>query len=157
MSTRNTAGENFLLPNGTFFAELLIFLTVLGVIWRFVVPPIHKVLAEREARVAKTAIDQQAARQAREEAEAAYRSALVQARVAATGIRNQAREQGRSIIEHRRRVTQEESDALVTRTMAELRADADRVSAELRASVEPLARTLADQVLGAEKAGAGRE
>ncbi|MEV0295570.1 F0F1 ATP synthase subunit B [Nocardia sp. NPDC050710] len=155
MSTRNTAGENFLLPNGTFFAELLIFLTVLGVIWRCVVPPIQRVLAEREARVAKTAADQHAARQARAEAEAAYRSALADARMTATGIRNRAREQGRSIVEQRRHAAQEESDALVTRSVAELRADADRVAADLRQSVDPLAQTLAVRVLGTENARAG--
>ncbi len=61
MSTKNTAGENFLLPNGTFFAELLIFVTVLGVIWRFVIPPINRAMEEREARVAKTEADERAA------------------------------------------------------------------------------------------------
>ncbi|MTJ61496.1 hypothetical protein GL309_08115 [Nocardia seriolae] len=48
------AAGNFLVPNGPFFAELLIFLIVLAVIWFFVVPPIRKVLAEREARVEVT-------------------------------------------------------------------------------------------------------
>jgi F-type H+-transporting ATPase subunit b len=32
-------GSNFLVPNGTFFVELAIFLIVLGVIGTFVVPP----------------------------------------------------------------------------------------------------------------------
>ncbi len=45
------AGEtsNFLIPNGTIFVILLIFLVVLGVIAKWVVPPVSKVLAEREA------------------------------------------------------------------------------------------------------------
>ncbi|MGC7219886.1 F0F1 ATP synthase subunit B, partial [Mycobacteroides abscessus subsp. massiliense] len=50
-------GSNFLIPNGTFFAVLIIFLIVLGVISKWVVPPISKVLAEREAMLAKTAAD----------------------------------------------------------------------------------------------------
>ena len=41
-------GSNFLVPNGTFFVVLIIFLIVLGVIGTFVVPPISKVLKERE-------------------------------------------------------------------------------------------------------------
>ena len=53
------ADGNFLIPNGTFFAELLIFLIVLGVIWFFVVPPIRKVLSEREERVKQTLDEQQ--------------------------------------------------------------------------------------------------
>ncbi|MFG1797592.1 F0F1 ATP synthase subunit B [Nocardia sp. NPDC049149] len=156
MSTKNTAGENFLLPNGTFFAELLIFLTVLGVIWRFVVPPIHRALAERDERNAKTAADQQSARQARADAEAAYQAALGKARATAAGIRNQAHAEGRSIIERRRRAAQDESDALVTRSVAELRGETDRLAADLRASVEPLAQTLADRVL-AENIRVGKE
>ncbi len=46
--------SNFLIPNGTFFVVLAIFLVVLAVIGTFVVPPILKVLRERDAMVAKT-------------------------------------------------------------------------------------------------------
>ncbi len=49
--------SNFLVPNGTFFAVLLIFLITLAVIWKWVVPPVGKVLAAREAMLAKTAAD----------------------------------------------------------------------------------------------------
>jgi F-type H+-transporting ATPase subunit b len=49
--------QNFLIPNGTFFFVLAIFLIVLGVIGKFVVPPVQKVLGEREAMVAKTTND----------------------------------------------------------------------------------------------------
>jgi len=49
--------SNFLIPNGTFFVVLLIFLITLAVIWKWVVPPVSKVLAEREAMLAKTAAD----------------------------------------------------------------------------------------------------
>ena len=37
-------GNNFLVPNGTFFFVLAIFLLVLAIIGTFVVPPILKVL-----------------------------------------------------------------------------------------------------------------
>ena len=50
-------GNNFLIPNGTFFVVLVIFLIVLGVIGTFVVPPIMKVLRERENMVTKTLAD----------------------------------------------------------------------------------------------------
>ena len=44
--------SNFLIPNGTFFFVLIIFLIVLGVIAKWVVPPI-KVLRERDAMVTR--------------------------------------------------------------------------------------------------------
>ena len=50
-------GNNFLVPNGTFFFVLAIFLIVLAVIGTFVVPPILKVLRERDADAAQTLID----------------------------------------------------------------------------------------------------
>ncbi len=58
------AGEktsNFLIPNATLIACLLIFIVVLVVIRTFVVPPILEVLDERDARVAKTVEDNKAA------------------------------------------------------------------------------------------------
>ena len=56
--------KNFLIPNGTFFVVLLIFLIVLGVIGKFVVPPITKVLHERDEMVAKTVAEQPGSGQA---------------------------------------------------------------------------------------------
>lgn len=44
---QSEGGNNFLLPNGTFFVELIIFLLVLFVIWRFVLPPVQKAMADR--------------------------------------------------------------------------------------------------------------
>lgn len=155
MSTKNTAGENFLLPNGTVFAELLIFVTVLGVIWRFVIPPINRAMEEREARVAKTEADERAAATLRAEIDQRYRSALTEAEGAAAAIRKQARAQGRSLIAQRKAGAQEEADAMVARAAIELRAEAERIGAQLHDSVEPLARTLADRVI-ADPAQVGR-
>uniref|UniRef100_UPI002453BE5C F0F1 ATP synthase subunit B family protein n=1 Tax=Nocardia brasiliensis TaxID=37326 RepID=UPI002453BE5C len=140
MSTKNTAGENFLLPNGTFFAELLIFVTVLGVIWRFVIPPINRAMEEREARVAKTEADERAAAALRAEVDQRYRSALAEAEGAAAAIRKQARAQGRSLIAQRKAGAQEEADAMVAQAAIELRAGAGRVGGPQHDSVEPHAR-----------------
>ncbi|MEV4125555.1 F0F1 ATP synthase subunit B [Nocardia sp. NPDC051990] len=149
------AEGNFLIPNGTFFAELLIFLIVLGVMWLFVVPPIRKVLAEREARVAETAVDNKEAKALFADAEAKYQAAVAQARSEAVGIRNQARHEGRIILEQLRSEAQEEADRIVAESATELRAQADQVAAELREAVEPLAETLADRVLGIKDRHAG--
>ena len=59
LAAASQAEGNFLLPNGTFFVVLIIFLIVLGVIGTFVVPPISKVLKERENMVTKTRRRQQ--------------------------------------------------------------------------------------------------
>ena len=50
---RRRGQSNFLIPNGTFFFVLIIFLIVLGVIGKWVVPPISKVLHERDDMVTR--------------------------------------------------------------------------------------------------------
>lgn len=150
MSARTdvVADGNFLIPNGTFFVELIIFLIVLGVIWFFVVPPIRKVLTEREERVEATTANAKEAKQVFAEAEAKYQTALEQARTEAADIRNEARAQGREIMDDLRTQAQAEVDGIIAESAGHLRAEADRVKAELRLEVEPLAQSLADQVVG---------
>jgi F-type H+-transporting ATPase subunit b len=149
------AEGNFLIPNGTFFAELIIFLIVLGVIWFFVVPPIRKVLADREERVAATAANTKQAKDVFAEADERYQTALTKARTEAADIRNQARAEGRAILEEMRNEAQQQADEIVAESAAQLRAQADQVSAELREAVEPLAQTLADRVVGGDDRHAG--
>jgi F-type H+-transporting ATPase subunit b len=149
------AEGNFLIPNATFFVELLIFLIVLGVIWFFVVPPIRKVLGEREERVAETTANSKAAKELFEEAETRYQTALEQARTEAADIREGARAQGRSLLEQLRGEAQQEADTIVAESAAQLRAEADQVAAELREVVEPMSHQLADRVLGSDESRAG--
>src|SRR6201996_3704236 len=95
-------GNNFLVPNGTFFFVLAIFLLVLGIIGTWVVPPILKVLRERDAMVAKTASDNKKAAEQFEAAQADYEEAMKEARVQASAYRDDARAEGRKAIEDAR-------------------------------------------------------
>ncbi len=65
-------GNNFLVPNGTFFFVLAIFLIVLAVIGTFVVPPVMRVLRERDNMVAKTVADNKKATEQFDAAKADY-------------------------------------------------------------------------------------
>jgi len=91
--------SNFLVPNGTFFVVLLIFLIVLGVIGTFVVPPIMRVLHERDEMVAKTVENNREGDKQFAAAESDYQAAMARARREATGIRDGARAEGRTILE----------------------------------------------------------
>ena len=94
--------SNFLVPNGTFFAVLLIFLITLGVIWKWVVPPISKVLAEREAMLAKTAADSRKSAEQVAAAQADYDEAMAGARAEASALRDEARAEGRQVVDSKR-------------------------------------------------------
>ena len=50
-TTTTTTASNFLVPNGTFIAELVLFIIVLGFIAAFVLPPIMKVMRERDETI----------------------------------------------------------------------------------------------------------
>ena len=95
LAASSQAEGNFLVPNATFFVELFIFLTVLGVIGTFVVPPISKVLKERDNMITKTAADNKKSAEQFAAAEEDYEKALSAARVTASAARDEARAAGR--------------------------------------------------------------
>jgi F-type H+-transporting ATPase subunit b len=140
--------SNFLVPNGTFFVVLIIFLIVLGIIGTFVVPPVSKVLGEREAMITKTAEDNRKSAERSAAAESEYRKAMSDARGAASGIRDQARAQGREIVEDMRARAGAESAAVLRSADEELTRQGQATTAELQTSVQSLSVTLADRILG---------
>ncbi|WP_068278947.1 F0F1 ATP synthase subunit B [Aldersonia kunmingensis] len=145
---------NFLIPNGTFFVELIIFLIVLGVIVKFVVPPISKVLSEREELLAKTAEDNHQAARELADADAAYKEELGGARAEASRIREEGRAEGQAVLDEMRDQAKQESDAIAQRASAELQEQGRQIAQELQGRVGPLSETLANRVLGVEGASA---
>lgn len=143
-------GNNFLVPNGTIFVELLIFLIVLGVIGTFVVPPITKVLRERENMVTKTAADNKKAAEQFAAAKADYEKEMSAARVEASAARDNARAEGRKVLEDMRARAEEEVAAALQDTDAQLKQHADGLADELRAGAEAMSATLASRVLGVD-------
>ncbi len=141
-------GDNFLLPNGTFFVELAIFLVVLGVIWKFVVPSISEVLDARAAMSAKTAEDNEQAARAFADAEVTYRNELAAARSEAGKIRDDARLAGQRVLEGKRNKARQAAEAEQQQAAAALQRESEQVAAQLQRQVGPLAETLASRVLG---------
>ncbi len=142
--------SNFLIPNGTFFFVLLIFLIVLGVIAKWVVPPISKVLREREAMVQKTAEDNRRSAQLRAAADADYRKVMATARREATNVREEARAEGRQIVDDARARGNAEVSSVLQQATEALTEQSRGVTADLQTSVETLAAQLASRVLGVE-------
>ena len=148
------AGEggtnNFLVPNGTFFVVLLIFVIVLGVIGTFVVPPIMKVLRDRDDMVAKTIQNNREADKQFAGAEADYEAAMARARREASTVRDEARADGRKVLEDMKGRASEESALALQKAAQELKQQADGITAGLQTSMETLAATLAERVLGVD-------
>ena len=140
--------SNFLIPNGTFFFVLAIFLIVLGVIAKFVVPPIQKVLGEREQMVARTAEENRRAAAQEAAAETDFDKELATARSEAAGIRDHARAEGRQVVEDKRALANEDVSGVLAEANEELKLQSDAIAPSLNASVETLSATLASRVLG---------
>ncbi|OBK16646.1 F0F1 ATP synthase subunit B [Mycobacterium sp. 1245852.3] len=147
-------GNNFLVPNGTFFFVLAIFLIVLAVIGTFVVPPVMRVLHEREAMVAKTAADNKKATEQFEAAKADYEEALSEARVQASSLRDNARAEGRKVVEDARARAEQQVMSTLQMASEQLKRERDAVELDLRANVASMSATLASRILGVDVAPA---
>lgn len=143
-------GSNFLIPNGTFFVVLIIFLIVLGVIGTFVVPPISKVLKERENMVTKTLADNKKSAEQFAAAQEDYEKAMSKARVKASAARDDARAEGRKHLEELRAGAEQEVAATLQNASEQLKREGDAVAADLRSRVDSMSTALASRILGVE-------
>lgn len=142
--------SNFLIPNGTFFVVLAIFLVVLAVIGTFVVPPILKVLRERDAMVAKTLADNKKSDEQFAAAQADYDEAMTEARVQASSLRDNARADGRKVIEDARVRAEQQVASTLQTAHEQLKRERDAVELDLRAHVGTMSATLASRILGVD-------
>ncbi len=142
--------SNFLVPNGTFFFVLAIFLIVLAVIGTFVVPPIMKVLRERDAMVHKTQADNKKSSEQFEAAEADYEEAMKEGRVQAGSFRDNARSEGRKVIEDARAEAERQVMSTLQMSAEQLKRERDAVELDLRANVGNMSSTLASRILGVD-------
>jgi F-type H+-transporting ATPase subunit b len=142
--------KNFLIPNATFFFVLAIFLLVLGVITKWVVPPILKVLRERDAMVAKTASDAKKSAEQFAAARADYEEAMKEARVQAGSYRDDARTEGRKVIEDARAQADQQVASTLQMASEQLKRERDAVEMDLRSDVGAMSATLASRILGVD-------
>jgi F-type H+-transporting ATPase subunit b len=149
-SSQAEGGNNFLVPNGTFFFVLAIFLVVLGIIGTFVVPPILKVLRERDNMIAKTVADSRKANEQFEAAQADYEKAMKEARVQASSFRDNARAEGRKVVDDARAGAEQQVLLTLQQAGEQLKRERDAVELDLRANVASMSATLASRILGVD-------
>jgi F-type H+-transporting ATPase subunit b len=141
-------GGNFLVPNATFIAEVIAFLIILFVLWRYVVPPVQKAMKERQDLVRGQIEESRQARETLEKAEADYQNALAEARAEAAKIRDSARADADRLRDQLRTQAEEEAERIRQRSEEQLATQRQQVVNELRAEIGRLATTLAGRVVG---------
>ncbi|OLE28177.1 MAG: hypothetical protein AUG44_08165 [Actinobacteria bacterium 13_1_20CM_3_71_11] len=157
MATTTVLAGNFLVPNGTFIAELIAFLIILGVLWRYVVPPVSKAMTERQELIKNQLDEGQRASERLKQAEADYREALEQARATAAQIRDQARADAAAIREEILERAQQERDRVLETGREQLATERQTLIRELRADLGNLAVELAGRILGESLAEEARQ
>ncbi|HKN54672.1 MAG TPA: F0F1 ATP synthase subunit B [Amycolatopsis sp.] len=153
MTTQLAEAANPLLPNATFFVELIIFVIVLFVLWRYILPPIQNALRERHDMVQRTIDDNREATRLFAAAREKYEESLSEARIESAKIRDEARSHGQAVLEEFRQRAQAEADEVRLAGERQLAEQRDQVLADLHGRVGTLAETLGNRVVGTEVTG----
>jgi F-type H+-transporting ATPase subunit b len=142
------AAGNFLIPNMTFVVELAAFIIVLGVLWRYVIPPVQQAMTARQEIARKLVSDHQEAKQFLEKAQTAYKTAMADARHEAAQLRAQAEEQRREIVEGASTEAEARAAEIISRGQARLVTERRQAIRQLKAELGNWAVELAEQILG---------
>jgi F-type H+-transporting ATPase subunit b len=140
--------SNFLVPNGTFFVELLAFVLMFYLLGKYIIPPINRAMTARQEAIRTQFAELDEAKADARKAEADYKEQLSDAKHEAARIREEAREQGAQIIQEARDKAQVEHDKIVEHAHVQVEADRKAAFSSLRRDVGSLATTLAGKIVG---------
>ena len=130
------------------YVGIVLFLIILAVMWKVVVPMFEKTYAERTAAI-QGGIQKAEAAQA--EAAAAlqeYKAQLATAREEASRIREEAKTHGAAIMADMRQQATEESSRLLANAKVQIEAERAAAVGSIRSEIGGLATTLAGRIVG---------
>ena len=157
MSGALAAGGNFLIPNMTFVVELMAFVIVLGVLWRYVIPPVQQAMNARQETARKLVSDSEEAKRLLEQAQTAYKTALADARREAAQLRAQAEQHRREIVEGASTEAEAGVAEIISRGQAQVEAERRQAIRQLKGDLGNLAVELAEKILGEALADSQRQ
>jgi F-type H+-transporting ATPase subunit b len=131
--TTTTATPNFLIPNGTFVVELILFLIVFGIVATVILPPITGAMKERADKV-RSALNASDEGQAEADRLVAERQQVLDG----------ARAEARSLLE----AAGASSEALFEEGRTKGQAEHDRVLAEARPQLDAERRGVEEELMG---------
>src|SRR6476659_2046474 len=115
--------SNFLVPNGTFFVELIAFVAMFYILAKFVIPPINRAMTARQDAIRAQFAELDEAKSDAHKAEEEYKAQLTDAKHEAARMREEAREQGAQIVQGAREKAQHEHDRIVAQARTQIEAD----------------------------------
>lgn len=152
------ATSNFLIPNGTFIVELICFVIVLGVVAKYILPPLNHALRTRQERIRAELTAADEARADAAAADEARRSELERARQQAREIVAQANRTAEALIAEAQGHAQGEKERILSSADAEVRLARQRALEEAAGRLGELVMEVVGRVIGREvDASAHRE
>ena len=144
--TRLDAG--LLTLNGTLIAQLLIFVVMLGVLYRFAWGPLLKILNERRERIQQGVEATERAKRELEEAERERQAKLEETRREAQAILDRIAKQAEDLRKELEAKAREQAEALIARARAEIGQEREKAVQDLRSQVADLAVMAAGRIIG---------
>lgn len=144
---KTLAENNFLIPNGTFIFEWLVFALVLVFLARVVIPKINERVEKRQETIRQQLED---ARKAREEAEASrkeYQEALAETRKEITRLREEAQAERGQVLDEARREAAAYREEQLKVLEERLATERQQILLSLRGEVGQLAFALSEKIV----------
>jgi F-type H+-transporting ATPase subunit b len=138
----------FILPNGTFFVELILFLVVFGILAKFILPPIERAMHDRQEHVRAGIAAGDEGRAEAQHLAAERRRVLDEARADARGLLDSASQATDAAVEDARRRGTAEHDRLLAEARPALEAEREQLRRDLLGRLGVLVVDAASQVIG---------
>jgi F-type H+-transporting ATPase subunit b len=147
--TEEPQGIDLFLPAGYDLLWSSVTLLIIAVVfYKFVLPPMNKILDERSALIEGGIEKAEAAQKQADEALAQQQALLAEARAEAAQVREEARAEGTAIIKDLKVKASEEAERVTETARRQIEADRQAASVSLRTEVGALATDLASKIVG---------
>ena len=131
----------------TWISEVVGFLLILFVLWRYVVPRLRAAMNKQQETIREQLAEAEQAQQRLKEAQEAYDNAVTEARVDAAKIRDDARADAQAIEEEMRAQAEREVERIRQRGEEQLALQRQQLARELRTMVGQQAAELAARMV----------
>jgi F-type H+-transporting ATPase subunit b len=148
----------FDLPNTSLiFWEIITFLILLFLLWRYVYPPIRDQIRRRQSEIDRAIDEAQKTRAEARELLAEYRRQLEEARGESRRILEEGRKQAEAQRERAKRQAREEGERIIQRAREEIGRERDTALRELRREVAEMVILTSERIIGQELDRDGHE
>ena len=142
------ASASLLSVNGTLIAEAIVFVLMVGVLWRWVYPPVMRIAERREQAIEAGLQQAQEAEKRLADVRVEVEKLLDEARVQAREIADRAHREAAAEADELRSKARREAKILSDQARIDIIAEQDRALRELRTQVGALVVAAAARVLG---------